>query len=430
MCPRRLRESTRYRACVVPSFAYSTVAKSYSPAWQIGQGQVNLPVYYSWEFGTGEEGDFESLVRRLGPAPQTATKNLGTVIVDVNKPWDGNTPLSGAPQPAPFPVPGALAQLDLDGPQGAELPVTVMEDFVKRITAQCNAAAALDKNADDDPVAVAPPIYGGRHVVVDTIDPNGGQPPWLHDLSVGVATRVAAGLGAEYIRVNQESLMAHAWEQVGAIREANRRRALGQVAAGVADALHVKHIANLLLGEAVSLAAPAASRVRPWGSAGPPLATTIKVSVMPTAAASTAFARLARPDGPLARAASTRANAVITQAISGSLPVPAARFALVAPDAQVAPAVAVADAATHAVTAQRSITAAGDLLRLQAMSDVARVNGLADVAQRISAPLSGMGVNAVALRTGDVTLLRAAVIPQLNAVTAGVANAKRCWHRP
>src|SRR6185312_12608722 len=74
LCPRRLAATTRYRACIVPSFSYDPAAKTYSAAWTIGQADdVHLPVYYSWEFGTGVTGDFEDLVRRLGPAPSDRT---------------------------------------------------------------------------------------------------------------------------------------------------------------------------------------------------------------------------------------------------------------------------------------------------------------------------------------------------------------------
>ncbi len=431
LCPRRLREATRYRACIVPSFTYSAATRSYSPAWQVGHGAaVNVPVYYSWEFGTGQLGDFEYLVRRLGPAPADRVANLGTVFVDVEKPWLTDDPLAGAPRPAPYPVPGALGQLDTDGIPVPGFAASVTADFASRIAAQCNAGAVLlDERQNAEPTAVTPPIYGGRHVVVDTLDPGGvGTPAWLHTLNTAIPTRIAAGLGAEYIRANQESLMARAWEQVGAVREANRRRALGQLAEGVGAALHDKHIANLTLGEAVSVAAPTASRVRPWGPPGPPLATAIEVSVMPTAAGSTAFARMMRPGGQLARTASVQARSVIERAISGDVAVPAARPApsFAVPETPAAPASA---ATAAAVTAQRSVSAVSDLLRLQAISDVARVNGLHDVADSLSAKLSGVGLDTRMLRIGDFSALRAQVAPQISEVTAGVATMRAQFTR-
>ncbi|TRW86254.1 hypothetical protein FK535_07260 [Mycolicibacterium sp. 018/SC-01/001] len=425
LCPRLLQATTRYRACIVPAFIYSASDHSYSPSWQIDQaGGVNVPVYYTWEFGTGEHGDFEYLVRRLGPAAPDRVAHLGTVFVDVAKPWPNDHELDGAPHPALYPIPGVLGQLDTGGTAAPAFSESVTHDFAVRITTQCNTGAGEPRDPEGEEfTAVTPPIYGGRHVVVDRLDPSAGDvPEWLHTLNTSIPTRIAAGLGAEYVRANQESMMARAWEQVGAIREANRRRALGQLSENVSAALHEKHVANLTLGEAVSVAAPMASRVRPWGPPGPSLATTIEVSVMPTAAGSTAFARMMRPGGQVARAASVRAGSVIERAISGAVPVPSARHApsFAVPDVD-APAIASAVTAA-AVDAQRSISATRELLRLQAISDVARVIGLHDVADLLTEKLSGVGVDATALRVGDFSTLRAQVMPRLGDVTASVAT--------
>ena len=35
-----------------------------APAWDATQPRAQLPVYYHWEFATGEGGDFETLARR------------------------------------------------------------------------------------------------------------------------------------------------------------------------------------------------------------------------------------------------------------------------------------------------------------------------------------------------------------------------------
>ena len=45
-----------------------TAANALAPAWTLtatAPTQVQLPVYYSWQFRTGEGGDFASLARRL-----------------------------------------------------------------------------------------------------------------------------------------------------------------------------------------------------------------------------------------------------------------------------------------------------------------------------------------------------------------------------
>ena len=38
-------------------------------AWDPAGGDVTLPVYYFWQFGTGPNGDFKSLVRHLHGVP-------------------------------------------------------------------------------------------------------------------------------------------------------------------------------------------------------------------------------------------------------------------------------------------------------------------------------------------------------------------------
>jgi hypothetical protein len=89
MCARRLQPATRYSAFVVPTFELGRCAglgitptngvDAHTPAWdpssQAGDG-LRLPYYYRWDFGTGERGDFERLVRLLEPRKEI--QGLGT----------------------------------------------------------------------------------------------------------------------------------------------------------------------------------------------------------------------------------------------------------------------------------------------------------------------------------------------------------------
>jgi hypothetical protein len=92
LSPRRLDPSTSYVACVVPTFDVGRKAglgeaiseddeRTLRPAWDSGVGdgrteRVRLPVYYSWEFSTRTEGDFEALARRLERRKLPATLSL------------------------------------------------------------------------------------------------------------------------------------------------------------------------------------------------------------------------------------------------------------------------------------------------------------------------------------------------------------------
>ncbi len=78
MCPRRLKTRTRYTAFIVPTFklgalagrglGFEPVTQATELAWQQDNTPIELPYYYRWEFGTGERGDFEYLVRLLEPS--------------------------------------------------------------------------------------------------------------------------------------------------------------------------------------------------------------------------------------------------------------------------------------------------------------------------------------------------------------------------
>jgi hypothetical protein len=74
LAAQRLAPSQRYRAFLVPSFEAGRLAglgeavadpASAAPAWSGDSGEVTLPVYRQWPFGTSAEADIETVVRRL-----------------------------------------------------------------------------------------------------------------------------------------------------------------------------------------------------------------------------------------------------------------------------------------------------------------------------------------------------------------------------
>src|SRR5262249_42266322 len=132
LCPRRLDPDVSYIACVVPAFDVGRKAglnlpvtederKALLPSWSQEAPEILLPVYYSWQFTTGPQGDFESLVRDLTPRPLPDT--VGKRPLDVREPGfglptsaDAILPMKGIlkpPEPAttvPTPVPGLLKE--------------------------------------------------------------------------------------------------------------------------------------------------------------------------------------------------------------------------------------------------------------------------------------------------------------------------------
>src|SRR5262249_24236113 len=84
-----------YLACLVPAFEVGRKAglglqmdqaeeQRLEPAWQTGAPEVILPVYFSWEFRTAADGDFEELVRLL--EPRELPPEVGKRPLDLSQP--------------------------------------------------------------------------------------------------------------------------------------------------------------------------------------------------------------------------------------------------------------------------------------------------------------------------------------------------------
>ena len=120
VCPRLLTPNTDYIACVVPTFELGRKAGLGLPiadteltaveragsrvdADRDRATQVQLPVYYSWQFRTGAGGDFESLARllqdRVAAGTWVSEPSTSVIRVSVARP---------VPQTATVEVEGAL----------------------------------------------------------------------------------------------------------------------------------------------------------------------------------------------------------------------------------------------------------------------------------------------------------------------------------
>jgi hypothetical protein len=396
--------------------------ESLAPAWEIEPvHEVTLPVFHNWEFATGREGDFEQLVRRLGPAGPVP--GLGARDVDLSRPWPDGEPLDDADGPARLPVRGAMHALD--DPDVDSLPLAAALDFQARLAAELGApadrltpgAAPDDGQAPDGDAtgAIAPPLYGGRHVDVDHVHPSPELPlpdlGWPTELNLDPARRIAAGLGTAYVRANQEELMARAWEQVGAIREANRRRAMAEMADGLAWSAHRRHVDHLSPGELVLFAAPAARRIR---TAEPTLANEVFASPLPETAATPAFARLMRPAGAVARRATTDARSVLARGLRGDVTTPDPK-----PLISATRDLASEPASSPALAARR-------LVAVDAIRAVAQANAFDTAATEIDDRLAALeGIDRAAMANGDVAALEAQLAGDTSAVQTTVAEIAR-----
>jgi hypothetical protein len=303
VCPRILDPETDYLACVVPTFelgrraglglpvaeADLTAAGALAPAWALTPppAEVRLPVLYQWEFRTGQRGDFESLARRLTPAPASG---LGTRPVDVSRPGfpagDATTvelegallpiPPGGGPPPAPDPLPAPF-QATLAG-----------------IVNEPSRAEAADPDADP---LLAPPLYGRWHAGRAAVTPDGTT--WLDQLNLDPRWRVVAGFGTRVVQEHQEALMASAWEQAAELEAANQRLRQLQLSMAVGVRLHERHLAALDEEMVLRVAAPAFGRLRQ--APGRSLLAAQERSPLPVAATRSAMRRIGRQRGPLTR---------------------------------------------------------------------------------------------------------------------------------
>ncbi|GGT03061.1 hypothetical protein GCM10010271_00980 [Streptomyces kurssanovii] len=335
LCPRKLEPDRGWIAAVVPATAAGRVAGRNTPlvgpgtadAWPAGDGPtVELPVYHWWTFRTAAAGTFEELARRLRFRP-AAEAGLGTRTIDVGRPW----PAEQETVPATVALDGALRVPGTAAPEVWSDPAA-QERFLALVRERLDApdrrrAEAGPPAEDRDTAAVAPPLYGSHHTGRQTVptDPNS----WMSTLNLEVRRRVAAALGARYVQLEQEFLMARAWEQVGEIREANRLLAVGELATAAAEQAQRKHLAPLDVADLVTVMAPVGNRMPlsdavagPVGAATT-LATMLAASPVPTGAADTSFVRLTRRSGALARRAGRGAtgDAAVAAVTEGTRPV-------------------------------------------------------------------------------------------------------------
>lgn len=105
---------------------------------------------------------------------------------------------------------------------------------------------------------VTPAIYGRWHRAVDRVDPVAKS--WIHELNLDPRHRAAAGLGAEVIRLRDESLMAAAWDQLGPIQTVNDGLRLAQFGREVSKPLY-RRIKALPIDRAIQFMVPAMRRI-------------------------------------------------------------------------------------------------------------------------------------------------------------------------
>lgn len=354
LCPRRLQANTAYHAFIVPAFATGLLAGNGedpagapshdAPAWTDTVRPATLPYYYRWQFRTGVVGDFEYLVRLLKPQPidsrvgirdmdvQDPGANIHGIIDEPATPEEkklgGILKLGGALRiPDAFYTDEELTQVEKyrDWPLVKGFPhpfqkdlsefVNLSDSYQEKEALQANADASISETepADDpeteydigqnpDPLITAP-LYGQWHALTQRLltsrdgadlAPNDN---WVHELNLDPQWRVPAGFGTKIVQENQERYMKAAWDQIGAVLEANQNIRAGQVCretSWVWYETHIKPIKEKRHGQWLTLSAPLHARVLREGVTVSHL---VAQSTIPAAALSSQMRKLTRPRG-------------------------------------------------------------------------------------------------------------------------------------
>ena len=313
MSPRKLEPEQGYRAFIVPAFETGRLAglgmdvkntPAQHQAWSAGAGNIEFPIYYEWSFHTGEDADFESLVKLLEPRPMD--KKVGRRDMDGSQPGFGLSvgtdlgPITHPPEdkdnlnPLIIGLEGALKS-----PETKSRPETIdtSKPFFQKLEEILNFPAKWKaaSNVKTDPV-VCPPIYGENHAMKHEIDVKSFG--WLTELNRDPRNRVPSGFGTSVVQKYQEYYVALAWTQVKKILDANLRIRFTVFAMSTVQAIQANFVEKLKAPEMFAFFAPVMKKVK--GSATT-LYHQLENSNVPPATIDSALRRMIRPRGAYGR---------------------------------------------------------------------------------------------------------------------------------
>jgi hypothetical protein len=250
ICPVQLKKSSAYTAFLIPSFEAGRRAglgmdlsdAGSADAWTGATERLELPVYYSWSFSTGN-ADFEALARRLKPFPVAET--VGLHDLDIGHPR------------------GGLDLEDLGGPLASrrklwvsfegvlrspiaaprEWPANHKQAFQKELERVLVSKAKAVRNGEPynalehDPV-INPPLYGSWQAQVTQPDSRKELPRWMDELNLDPAKRAIGGVATRIVRQHQEEFMAEAWEYARNVRTVQRELRQARLALLVGRRIH------------------------------------------------------------------------------------------------------------------------------------------------------------------------------------------------
>ncbi|HTE08150.1 MAG TPA: hypothetical protein VK628_05270 [Flavitalea sp.] len=312
ICPRKLEPDVLYHAFLVPVFECGRLAGLDQPieniplqqaAWNDDSVEVELPVYYRWQFRTGANVDFETLVRMMEARkeldPRVGIRNLDCTDPGYIKVGEQG----GIPPPVPgiLGMCGAVMQLDAD-PTVLRAPLQD-QPFIKEVGKHLRLFTPEQDNEKDPVVTI--PFYGYHHAKTKTDSTPDFVPQnesWLNQTNRDPRNRSAAGLGTRVVQANQEKLMQSAWSQLSAIQQINRKVKQLKLAMEVNERLLKGTVMKMQNdnGKMLAIAATVSARIKDPANSKT-IFQTLTDSQVPNAIVSPALRRLSRPNGGLSK---------------------------------------------------------------------------------------------------------------------------------
>lgn len=320
LCPRNLKPKTKYYAFVIPTFETGRLAglgfdasneKAQKAAWDFStnwppsnltQFNKEYPVYYEWHFETGNDEDFESLVKQLKPSYLKANTGSRTLYI-------GNSGIANLDSKLTtnktLTIEGILKPIIADNSNNfdsewnitpAQTPPRLNQAYVTELCSLLNVQKETSQtNPQNDPV-IALPLYGRWHAMRDDIQLS-SQNNWYQRFNLDPRYRAIAGIGADVVRRNQDTYLKIAWSQVDEIIKRNNELNIWSTAELLEDAVYQKNIASLNDRELVQTAATLNEQILMQNNQT--IAANIRASAQPSTVATAAYRRNVRPRGPL-----------------------------------------------------------------------------------------------------------------------------------
>ena len=321
VCPRKLDAETNYTAFLIPSFEVGRLAglgqdpsttDVLSPSWtssDLASGNKQMPFYYSWDFETGVDGDFESLVKKLEAKtveslPQR-TLNIESLATHFQTEITTNSPQNTATTKTLELGSALMPQIfTLDTwPNASNADGVVQNEIINDLNQNLGS---IDASTTQDPIVNIPPTYG-QHYVNNV---NLSNPDWLAQSNTTPRDRAITALGAALVKKHQDTLMTHAWEKLGQVQEINKKIYQAQLGKEVNSQIFTKQLETKTDEEFIAQTGNLQKKILDSNNATPTtLARQIKTSNLDASATNSGFIKARRTGGKVEKKLAKQAKA-------------------------------------------------------------------------------------------------------------------------